>query len=85
MFIRYSKLAGESLSMGNVNVTDLSDTNRPTKLAEQFSELYDNDWTDAFEELTHLEEEGRIRLLIKILQVCTFVFVSFKCCIRLIS
>ena len=73
-FVRYSKLAGESLSMGNVNVTDLSDPNRPTKLAEQFSELYDNDWTDAFEELTHFGEEERIDLLIKILQVQTFMF-----------
>ena len=59
--------------MGNVNIADLSDPNRPTKLAEQFSELYDNDWTDAFEELGALEEEERIKFLLKILQVRKFI------------
>lgn len=35
----------------NPNIADLSDPNRPTKLAEEYSELYDNEWTDAFEAL----------------------------------
>ena len=74
---RYSKLAGESLAMGNANVTDLSDPNRPTKLAEQFSELYDNDWTDAFEELADLLDEEKIKLLLKILQVCAICLLIF--------
>ena len=74
---RYSKLAGESLAMGNANVTDLSDPNRPTKLAEQFSELYDNDWTDAFEELADLLDEEKINLLLKILQVCAICLLIF--------
>jgi len=33
----------------NPNIVDLSDKNRPTKLAEVFGEIYDNEWTDAFE------------------------------------
>lgn len=78
--IRYSKLAGESLTMGNANVADLSDPNRPTKLAEQFSELYDNEWTDAFEELEHMTDSERISYLLYILQVgfCTIVCIFYS-------
>lgn len=36
----------------NPNIADLSDENRPTKLGEMYSELYDNEWTDAIEGLT---------------------------------
>lgn len=35
----------------NPNIADLSDENRPTKLSEKYSELYDNEWTDAYEEV----------------------------------
>ena len=46
--------------------------NRPTKIAEGMSELYDNEWTDAYEELERngiKEEEGRVRILLDILMV----------------
>jgi len=46
-----SKLAGDRLVADNPNITDLSDKNRPTKLGEMFNELYDNEWTNAFEGL----------------------------------
>ncbi|XP_052792502.1 putative leucine-rich repeat-containing protein DDB_G0290503 isoform X2 [Mya arenaria] len=52
LVLRLSKLAGEKLTKDNPNITDLSDPNRPTKLGEIYSELYDNQWTDAFEGLT---------------------------------
>jgi len=42
------------LTDNNPNIADLSDQHRPTKLAEMFSELYDNQWTDAY---TVLEEQ----------------------------
>lgn len=45
-------MAGEKLTMDNPNVADLSDMNRPTKLGELYSELYDNEWTDAYVSLT---------------------------------
>ena len=44
-FCRLSELAGAKLTEGNPNIADLSDKNRPTNLAENFSELYDNEWT----------------------------------------
>nr|XP_022325635.1 trichohyalin-like isoform X2 [Crassostrea virginica] len=67
---RLSRLAGARLTHGNAAITDLSDTDRPTKIAEKFSELYDNAWTDAFEELdsTYHNEKETINVLLKILQ-----------------
>ncbi|XP_052772959.1 uncharacterized protein LOC128211888 [Mya arenaria] len=54
---RLSKLAGDKLRDGNPDIADLSDPNRPTQLGKEFSELYDNEWSDAFEELTRKDEE----------------------------
>ncbi|KAK3602810.1 hypothetical protein CHS0354_026361 [Potamilus streckersoni] len=51
-FTRLSRHMGQQMSDGNPNITDLSDPNRPSKLGERFSELYDNEWTNAFEGLT---------------------------------
>ena len=48
---RLSEVAGSKLKFNNPGITDLSDDNRPNKLAEKFSELYDNEWTEAFEKL----------------------------------
>lgn len=47
-----SKIAGEKLTYNNPNIADLNDKNRPTKLGDMYSELYDNEWTDALEALT---------------------------------
>lgn len=79
LYCRLSKVAGAKLTQGNAAITDLSDTNRPTKLAEKFSELYDNQWTDAFEELdnTFNNEEETIQALLKILQVLIFSRLAF--------
>ncbi|MDP0588198.1 MAG: hypothetical protein QS748_02945 [Candidatus Endonucleobacter bathymodioli] len=41
-----SKFAGHQLIDGNPRITDYSDPNRPMKVAEKYSELYDNEWTD---------------------------------------
>jgi flagellin-specific chaperone FliS len=46
-----SHVASSKLRDNNPNITDLSDQNRPTKIAEKMSELYDNQWTDAFDAL----------------------------------
>lgn len=62
---RLSKVA--NLTYNNPNIADLSDEKRPTKLAEAFSELYDNEWTDAFEELDFGTEKGNTKFLLDIL------------------
>lgn len=62
---------GDRLMDNNPNIADLSDKNRPTKLAERYAELYDNQWTEAFEVLVkYFKTEGRtIGTLVEILQV----------------
>jgi hypothetical protein len=42
---------GDRLTDNNPNTADLDNRNRPTKLAEKCAELYDNQWTDAFDVL----------------------------------
>ena len=69
LYFRLSKLMGQKLTDANPNIADLSDLNRPTKLAERFIELYDNQWTDAFEEIDNGDENQTIGKLLNILYV----------------
>ncbi|XP_033743515.1 uncharacterized protein LOC117329605 [Pecten maximus] len=48
---RLSAVAGQRLRDNNPAIADLSSEIRPTKIAEGFKELYDNEWTEAFIEL----------------------------------
>ena len=51
MLSRYyslSQVMGNKLMDNNPNIADLSDRNRPSKLAERLNELYDNEWSDAY-------------------------------------
>ncbi|XP_045204724.1 uncharacterized protein LOC123557355 isoform X2 [Mercenaria mercenaria] len=66
---------GDRLTDNNPNITDLSDRNRPTKLAERCAKLFDKQWTDAFDILGKYfdTEENVIEALLWILQdVMTF-------------
>ncbi|KAK3580469.1 hypothetical protein CHS0354_035513 [Potamilus streckersoni] len=68
---RLSGIGAVWLTDNNPNITDLSDENRPEKLLEQFSEIYDNEWTDGFEYLTKVEgcrEQSSIQHLLSILE-----------------
>ena len=64
-----------SLKLGdnNPNIVDLSDFNRPTKLVEKLSAIYDDEWTAVFESLVKrpefAEEKIAIQLLLSIVQV----------------
>lgn len=65
-------MAGAKLTAGNARIQDLSDVNRPQKLAEKYSELYDNEWTDALEEIqdnTDLDEKAAVLQLLELFQV----------------
>ena len=59
---------GADLRAGNPNA-DLSDSNRPTKIAEAFSELYDNSWTNAFEELNKRKKVPEIDTIENLLDI----------------
>ena len=53
-------------------MADLSDKNRPTKIGEKFGELYDEEWSDAFDAFhTQLKytEEKCLQVLLRILMV----------------
>lgn len=71
-------MAGERLTDGNPNIADLSDKNRPTKLAEMYSELYDNEWTNAYELLTKdgETEENACSILVKTLCVSVWSYAN---------
>lgn len=65
-------MASDRLTDNNPQITDLSDPNRPILLAEKFSELYCNEWSDAFETLTkeeHFDENVAINTLLTIVTV----------------
>ncbi|XP_060083384.1 uncharacterized protein LOC132562644 [Ylistrum balloti] len=49
MTSRLSRFASNQVTQGNPNIADLSDKNRPTKIGEKFGELYDYEWSEAFE------------------------------------
>ncbi|KAL3879247.1 hypothetical protein ACJMK2_031552 [Sinanodonta woodiana] len=69
---RLSSQAAAGMTHNNLYITDLSDKNRPTKISERYSELYDNQWTDAFELLHtnhHLSEIEAIEVLLDVLSV----------------
>lgn len=67
---RLSAAAAHRLRDQNPGITDLSDPNRPLKLAEKVSELYDNEWTNAMENLEKLDiqEDKGIKILLKIIK-----------------
>ncbi|XP_045203860.2 uncharacterized protein LOC123556869 isoform X2 [Mercenaria mercenaria] len=72
---RLSSMASSKLRDNNPNITDLSDQNRPTKIAERLSELYDNQWTDAYDVLEGSMQEGQIiqtllGILMKVYEEC---------------
>lgn len=67
---RLSELAGRKLLDNNPNIADLSTEIRPTKIGENFMQIYDNEWTDAFEELAQNGQDDKkcIDTLLKILK-----------------
>ena len=73
-YCRLSAITSSRLRDNNPNLTDLSDPYRPSKIGEMFSELYDNEWTNAYDELgeSKLEVEK-----IQQLNAIVMVYVSF--------
>ena len=47
-----SKIADIELTKDNSDIVELGDVNRPTKLAEKWSSLYTDEWTDAYDQLS---------------------------------
>ncbi|KAL3879215.1 hypothetical protein ACJMK2_031522 [Sinanodonta woodiana] len=69
---RLSETEAMKQKVGYHNIPYLSDRNRPAKLTEQFSELYDNMWTDSYQLLTSngkLKDKDAVCTLLHIVQV----------------
>ncbi|CAG2242931.1 unnamed protein product [Mytilus edulis] len=64
-----SEQAGMRLTNNNPGIANLGDDNRPSKISERFSELYDNHWTDAMEALDghKFQEREGIEMLLEVL------------------
>ena len=81
MNYRLSAMMGAKLRDNNPAITDLNDPNRPMKIGEQCSEMYENEWTDAFLYLHDMKsddgacvnEEEAIAILLNILRVSTYL------------
>ncbi|XP_052793225.1 uncharacterized protein LOC128227063 isoform X2 [Mya arenaria] len=74
---RLSAVISAQVTDSNPNIADLSDKNRPTQLAERYSELYDNQWTECYDGLTNIlkwEDKESMKwilgLFINIFQTC---------------
>lgn len=86
IYFRLSRLASAHLTDSNPNITDLSDPNRPIRLAEMFSELYCNEWTDAFETLSKVgkyDDDEAVNILLTIVTV-SFVASKHKCSLSIL-
>ncbi|VDI49524.1 Hypothetical predicted protein [Mytilus galloprovincialis] len=51
-----SMVEGRKMEDNNPSISDLSDSDRPEKLSEQFREIYDNIWTDVLDYITETEK-----------------------------
>ncbi|KAL4230974.1 hypothetical protein ACF0H5_011347 [Mactra antiquata] len=67
---RLSRIIGEKLTDNIPDIAELSDENRPTKIAERYSELFDNEWTDAYEAVEEIikDENATISCLLRTLK-----------------
>lgn len=56
-------------------VRDLTEPTRPMRIVDQFSEFFENEWTDAYTEIddSNFKEIETIKMLLKILSVSTCV------------
>lgn len=68
---RLSEVDSLRLCENNTDIQDLSDPKRPTKIVKEFGELYDNEWSNALEDLLkkHRSEREAIDILTGILKV----------------
>lgn len=81
---RLSSFASKQLTEGNAAFTDLSDKNRPTKIGERFGLIFDDEWSEAFEELTGggMDDQSVISNLLQIIQVRQQLEVLFEIFVR---
>ncbi|XP_052280886.1 uncharacterized protein LOC127878400 [Dreissena polymorpha] len=76
------KINQKEESLSRPDIQDLSDSNRPSKLAERLFELYDNEWTNCYETVRKQfsTEQSAVQMLlrtcVKIYNSCTLIATS---------
>lgn len=60
LICRLSKIASDKLTDGNPNFANLSDKNRPTKIGEKFGQVYDDEWSEAFDEIKRTSKDAEV-------------------------
>lgn len=78
-------MAGSLPTDNNPNITDLNDPNRPTKLAEKLGKIYDDEWTDAVQNLEQKKSKRKeqkhekiVYHLYSLIKVCNIIFYCIK-------
>ena len=64
---------------GDPDIMELSDPNRPMKIAEKFTEMYDNDWADSMDALEDLKipEKKCVEILLHFVTVgCRYIYIN---------
>lgn len=77
LLTRLSQISGSRLTDGNVQFTDLNTQNRPTKIAENFRELYNDEWMEALEVLPNDSPDAEKKSISTLLYI---VQSSFEYC-----
>lgn len=77
---RLSQLAGAKLRDNNPNITDLKDTRRPMKIAEEYNKLYDDQWTDAMEHLEKIVSQSDNSQEKCVHHLFSVIKAVYKCC-----
>jgi len=63
---------------GNPNIVNLNDPYRSTKVAELYSELYDNEWTTAYDRIEKDKPDGRY-IIDTLLDILIVIFYMEHC------
>ena len=62
------------LTDNNPNIANMSDEYRPTKLAEMYNELYDNEWTTAYTAMEDVLGDFQLVSFLLDMLMVTYVF-----------
>ena len=75
-FNRLGEIASNKLRDNNPALAHQSDHKRPPNIAEKFSELYENEWTELYDELRDQgkSSEQAIGILLKTVKVWNYVY-----------
>ena len=71
---RLSGVLSSRLTDNNPNIANMSDEYRPTKLAEMYNELYDNEWTTAYTAMENVLGDFQLVSFLLDMLMVTYVF-----------